>query len=111
MKRRLFKLALFLILGAIVNVAVATACAAWSAISTNDNWWLPATAPNPKMMSWLDNNKVYAASGREFKVVECEGLGVRFISFSEVKKEPHPALIMGPPGVAARHVEAGLPVR
>ena len=106
MKRRLFKLVLFLLLGAIVNIAIAFACAGWSHVSYS--YYLPQSSSNHEMMNLFEENKIYAASGNEFKSLEQKGVGVYLIEFFE-SEEFHINLIKGPPPIA-RYVESGFPL-
>ena len=70
MKRRLFKLVLFLLLGVIVNVAVAWACARWSSVKQ-----FPSL-PQQRVLALLQERQFFPQPDEQYKGGTQEGIGL-----------------------------------
>ena len=109
MKRWIFKLVVFLLLGAIVNVAVAWGCVVWSG-SRGGSLFYPSfgTRAESLDLNWLTQNK-WTASER-FHVLRSDpkaAIGVQRVAFFELHEGPTLALIW-PFAIRTR---AGWPLR
>jgi hypothetical protein len=119
MKHRLFKLCLFLLLGAIINVAVAWSCFRWSSQQTQT-----ARPETPQERAWLASHGERPAQLMFCWMHPSTGLGVTqyFIHLgdsgyeAQIRKrraeiEGHDAsVIYMPPRFGATRVEIGLPL-
>ncbi len=86
MRRRLLILAVFLLAGAVVNVALAWGCAAWSPINTPISTQIDRPFPTsslgpwslPFAPSWLPDSgaSIILAPAVEFVMIEYHGIGV-----------------------------------
>ncbi len=103
MKRRLFTLALFLLLGAVVNVAVTWGCAWWPRDADAWSGWPVEQDPLPSDIAWW-NKHVFPLFGTELlHLFETRDLGVDW------------RILYGPystqQAVCAIHVSSGWPAR
>ncbi len=102
MKRRLTKLVVFLLLGAIVNIALAWGCTFWSRrepVSASLGWMLVLESD---VVAWK-RFKPADVSAKPFRSIRITGFGIYFLTMEGSRLDEVPLTL--------RVVEAGWPVR